>query len=112
MTGLLCHLRLNLFCGGFGTFPIPVQFIVPTASQFTTGPPPALSVTHLKTIRTAPRNELVSARRNELLAGSFGGLPNSFVRIVGTNDGEKSLSLAGLPSFLARADGGKIRIVI
>ena len=41
----------------------------------------------------------VSAGRSKPFAGSFGGLPNGFVRIVSAYDGENLIALANLSGF-------------
>ena len=50
-------------------------------------------------------------RRSKLFASSFGGLPDGFVRIVITDDGEELLALTNLPRFLPGTNRGKARIV-
>ncbi len=56
--------------------------------------------------------ESVSNGRRKTFAGSLGRLPDGRVRIVGADDGEELFTLTGLLGLLARADGGKTRIVI
>lgn len=66
----------------------------------------------MKTVDVLVYNESVSDGRLKLIAGPLGGLPDSRIRIVITDDGEESFAFAGLSGLLVCADGGKTRIVI
>ena len=50
--------------------------------------------------------------RSKSFASSLGGLPDIRVRIVGADDGQKAVTLAGLPGLLSSDDWSKPRIVM
>ena len=66
----------------------------------------------LRSARRGDCSESVPALCGIPFAGILDGPPNSLVWIIGADNGQKSVSLPGLPGLLAREDRSEARIVI
>ncbi len=84
----------------------------PFDAHFDAAPVPLLHFERPLSAKSGHCDESVPALCHESFAGPLGGLPDSRVGIVGADDVEEFITLAGLSGLLAGADGGKTRIVI